>query len=106
MEKEIERLINSNNAMLNINRYCRLERWTKDAAGNDVDKLAVIFSITRVNDFTKEIAARNWKDIVNEVNDLTITAFGKAAVSYINQLNSGYLPTISEIHQQTERVLP
>lgn len=98
MKKEIERLINSDNAMININRYCRLERWTRDAVGNEVDKLAVIFSITHVNDFTAEITARDWKGVVAEIRSSIAAAFSKAASEYAKQLDNGYLPNAG-IHE-------
>lgn len=91
MKKEIINLINSANATLTINKFCKIRRWTKDALNNDVDRLEVEFSIKHVYDYSAEINARDWQGVINEVQEHQTKAFAAAAATYNKELKNGYL---------------
>lgn len=91
MKKEIIALVNSKEGRLKINNYCTLERWTKSALNEDVDRLRVVFSITHVQSHTFEIQSREWRDIVDEVVAAQTKAFAEAASEYNKQLTHGYI---------------
>lgn len=90
MKKEIMQLIESEDATLQINKYCRLHRWTKSVS-QEVDRLEVVFSITNMFSHTYEIKARDWRGIVAEVQEAQTKAFADAADAYNKQLGNGYL---------------
>lgn len=91
MKKEIITLVNSKEGTLKINNYCTLQRWTKTALNEDVDKLEAIFSITHYMSHTVEIQSRNWKSIVDEVVAAQTKAFAESADELNKQLLNGYV---------------
>lgn len=91
MKKEIENLLNSENAYLDLNKFCCLHRWQKNAFGEPVDCLKVEFSITSTFDYREEITARDWRGIVEQVRDAHTRAFAKASEVLSTELKAGYI---------------
>lgn len=91
MKKEINELLKSERAYLNINEYCSLKRWTKDAYNEVVDCLEVEFSITSKFDYIAKIESRDWQGIVAEIQEHQAKAFASAAEKYNSELKAGYL---------------
>lgn len=91
MKKEIENLLNSENAYLDLNKLCCLHRWQKNAFGEPVDCLKVEFSITSTFDYREEITARDWRGIVEQVRDAHTRAFAKASEVLSTELKAGYI---------------
>lgn len=89
MKNEITKLLDSDNSILKINNFCQLRRWKKDALGNDVDKLVMEFSLTHKYSHTYEIAARDWRGVVEEVQAAQTKAFADAAEELNKQLANG-----------------
>lgn len=91
MKKEIENLLNSENAYLDLNKFCCLHRWQKNAFGEPVDCLKVEFSITSTFDYREEITARDWRGIVEQVREAHTRAFAKASEVLSTELKAGYI---------------
>lgn len=91
MKKEINHLLESENASLKVNNYCTLHRWTKDILNNDVDRLVATFSITHYSSHSYEIKARDWQGIVAEVQESQTKAFTASADELNKQLANGYI---------------
>ena len=91
MKKEIENLLNSENAYLDLNKFCCLHRWQKNAFGEPVDCLKVEFSITSAFDYREEITARDWREIVEQVREAHTRAFAKASEVLSTELKAGYI---------------
>lgn len=91
MKKEIINLINSENETLKINNFCYLHRWTKSVLGEAVDHLEAVFSIQTSSSFTVEIKAREWKEVVEEVQKAQKAAFENAYEELNKQLANGYI---------------
>lgn len=91
MKKEIENLLNSENAYLDLNKFCCLHRWQKNAFGEPVDCLKVEFSITSAFDYREEITARDWRGIVEQVREAHTRAFAKASEVLSTELKAGYI---------------
>lgn len=91
MKKEIENLLKSENAYLDLNKFCCLHRWQKNAFGEPVDCLKVEFSITSTFDYREEITARDWRGIVEQVREAHTRAFAKASEVLSTELKAGYI---------------
>lgn len=91
MEKEIKNLLESENAYLNLSKFCRLHRWQKNAFGESVDCLKVDFSITSTFDYSEYIFARYWRDIVDKVIEAQHRAFKEADRILSTELKVGYI---------------
>ena len=66
MKKEIEQLLNSENARLQINKFCVLSRTQKDGQPF-YDRLTAYFSVTHFCDHVVEIKSRDWEGVVEEL---------------------------------------
>lgn len=91
MKKEIENLLNSEDDYLQLNKYCALHRWTRNALYEPVDCLKVEFSILHAYDYNEEITARDWQGIVEQVRKAHITAFAQASEELSRELKNGYI---------------
>ena len=91
MKKELNALINSEDATLKINAFCYLHRWTKNALGENIDCLTVTFDLNYVSSHTYYLAARDWQGIVAEVQEAQTKAFADAAATFNTQLKNGYI---------------
>ena len=91
MKKEIETLLNGENSYLNLNKFCRLHRWQKNAFGELVDCLIAEFSIVSAFDEIETITARNWREIIEQVREAHKKAFESAGKRLSNELKAGYI---------------
>lgn len=91
MKKEIENLLESENAYLDLNKYCSLHRWQKNAFGEPVDCLKVDFSITTTYDYSEYITARDWRGVVEQVREAHTRAFANASEVLSTELKAGYI---------------
>lgn len=91
MKKEIENLLNSENAYLDLNKFCCLHRWQKNAFGESVDCLKAEFSITTTYDYSEYITARDWRGVVEQVRAAHTRAFAKASEVLSTELKAGYI---------------
>lgn len=91
MKKEINNLLASTNETLKINQFCTLHRWTKDALGQEVDRLCVDFSLTHAFSHRYEIQSRDWRGIMAAIQDAQTKAFAAAAEEFNSQLANGYI---------------
>lgn len=96
MKKNIMNLINSESdegICFRLNNVSYLKRWTRDALGNDVDKLVLEFdNINNVNFslYDKEIKSRDYDGIISECQQITETFFAKVSKTLVSNLKTGY----------------
>lgn len=92
IKSEITELIASGEGSVKINEITLLYRWTKDALGNDVDGLHVVFKyVSGVRGgWTKEIAARDYDGIIAEIGAAAETYMQMCAEKMISNLRAGY----------------
>ena len=69
MKKEIMSVVNSENATLKVTQFGTLRRWTKDAIGTPVDKLAIEISIKERRMIPYEIKSRTYSEIIEEIDE-------------------------------------
>ena len=91
MKKEIEKLMESQDAYLDVNKYCTLHRWQQNAFGVPVDCLVAEFNITRAFDYIEDITARDWHGVVEQVREAHSRAFADAAKTLSTELKAGKL---------------
>ena len=93
MKKDIVNLLNSESGYFRINNISYLSRWTKDALGNNVDRLTLEFdSINGVcfSVFDREIKSRDYDGIIRECQDITQRFSEEIARTLCNNLGAGY----------------
>lgn len=91
MKKEIEKLINSEDAFLNINPFCTLHRWTKSAIGEQTDSLTATFHVLSSADRVVNIENRDWVGIVEAIGDAQEEFFSEIAKKLNSDLGAGYI---------------
>lgn len=91
MKKEIEKLLKSEDAYLKLNKFCTLHRWTKNAFGEQVDCLRAEFSILHEFDHLKELTARDWRGIVEQVCELQQKVLKVVGETLSKELKNGYI---------------
>lgn len=95
MKKEIMNLLNNTNeeAYFRINNISYLRRWTKDALGNDVDRLTLEFDCindVRFSVYDSEIKSRDYDGIIKECQELTQKFTDEIARTLCKNLGAGY----------------
>ena len=90
MKKRINALIESENAILKINNFCYLHRWTHSPAEGRVDRLEVFFKLTICGQYHTEIKARDWRGVIEEVQEAQTKAFAEEAEKLNKELKNGY----------------
>lgn len=78
-----------NGGTLNINQYCFLSRFTKNALGRKVDILRIHFSITHYCDYLADIISRDVTGIKREIEEHQMKAFIKAAETLNKEMMNG-----------------
>lgn len=95
MEHKIFTLLNTESGILKINKYCYLHRWTKSMTVNKatrcalvetVDRLEVVFSLIRPDFYKKDIHSREWTGIIAEIQIAQEEAFANAYEELTEQL--------------------
>lgn len=93
MKKDIINLVNSSEGTLRLNNISSLHRWTKDALGDDVDRLSIEFdNINNVN-FSivdREIKARDYAGIIAECCEKTQVFLQAVSETLCKNLSAGY----------------
>lgn len=91
MKKEITTLLAANDGKLQLNSFCTLGRYTKNALGMDVDELVAYFSIISSCDRMVHIQSRDWQGIIQEVQAAQTEVFASAAEKLNSELANGYI---------------
>lgn len=91
MKKEIENLLASERADLVLNKFAFLRRWTKDGLGQPCDRLVLAVSVLSSGDCIRDISARDWRGIVDEVQTILRDMFTRSAETLCKQLENGYI---------------
>lgn len=94
MKKEIMNLLNSENGSFRINNISKLERWTKDGIGNDVDMLIIRFDpVNGVNfgDDTVRIDSRDFDGIIADCRRAINNHMNTVTNKLLEQLQNGYI---------------
>lgn len=79
-----------------LNNVSYLKRWTKDAFGNDIDRLEINFdTINDVNFsiYDREIKSRDYEGIIRECQEITKAFFDEVSATLIKNLGAGYRNT-------------
>lgn len=93
MKKDIMELLKSENGYLRINNISYLHRWTKDALGNEVDRLELEFdTINNVNFsiYEREIKSRDYAGIISECQVITENFMTEVSKTLCNNMKAGY----------------
>ena len=84
--QEIQRLLASENATFEVNKYCKLHRFKKDCFGNAVDVFEAVFTISEDFSSIYEIQNRKPQAIVRELARCQSAAFSLATGSFNDKL--------------------
>lgn len=90
MKKEILNLVNSEEGELRINQYFKLERWTKDALNESVDKLALSCNIVESSRGLIEIKSRDFLGIKEEISSIMQKQLDIVKEKLLNNFSVGY----------------
>lgn len=99
MKKDIMNLINAKSeeaTYFRLNNVSYLRRWTKDALGDDVDRLVLEFdNINNVNFslYDREVKSRDYDGIIKECQKITEAFFLEVSRTLISNLGAGYRNT-------------
>lgn len=96
MKKEIMNLINGKReepAYFRLNNVSFLCRWTKDALGDDVDRLVLEFD--NINDvnfslYDREIKSRDYDGVIKECQKITEAFFKEVSRTLVSNMGAGY----------------
>ena len=104
MKKEINELLNSKDAILKLNKVARLHRWQVDGLGYDCDALKIEFDNPTgcVSFFSKEIKSREFKYIVQEIEEATREFARKWEEKMISEIHNGYIinPKVTKLDSE------
>lgn len=93
MKKEIMNLVNSEQGIFRLNNISFLKRWTKDAIGNDVDKLMLEFdTINNVSIGIRnfDVLGRDYESIIEECQKITSKYLLSVSDELCKNIRSGY----------------
>ena len=92
MKKEIMNALKAKEATVKINEICTLHRWTKDALGDEVDRLTVSFPYIVGIKGGKEydIVARDYNGIIYEISECMGDYLTACAEEAAKNLRAGY----------------
>lgn len=93
MKKELMAVVNSSEGYFRLNNIASLKRWTKNAIGEDVDRLTIEFdNINNVNFIAPEheIVSRDYEGIITECNEKTQLFLDAVAQRLCSELSNGY----------------
>lgn len=89
--KKIKKLLESENGILELNKFVTLRRWQKDAFNNEVDSLEIVFSGESYSEKTVEIETRNIAEILDVINKETEIFFKELTEKLTKNLRNGYI---------------
>ena len=93
MKKELLKILDSEDATFRLNNISYLHRWTKDALGNDVDRLELEFDHINGTCFSLydgNIKRRDYDWIIRESQEITQAFFTEVSHRLCSNLRAGY----------------
>ena len=90
MKKELQRLLNSSSATLQINQYFKLKRFTEDILSNDIDVLQLESNLLNSCSSITEIKSRKFEDIIQEIKQAMQNDFDNARDKLLSDFANGY----------------
>ena len=90
MKKELQRLLNSSSATLQINQYFKLKRFTEDILSNDIDVLQLESNLLSSCSNITEIKSRDFEGIIQEIKQAMQNDFDNARDKLLSDFENGY----------------
>ena len=87
--KDYTNLVKSENGVMELNKFCTLERWT-DSFGQKVDMLQITISIVGHADYQAYINSRDAEGIKAEVQEHITKAFAKVSEMLCTRIANNY----------------
>lgn len=91
MKKEIINLLKKEEGKLKINNNFQLNRYTKDALNEKVDVLRLEGNLINVFAYSKEIKAREFSEIKEEIEAAMKEALEEYTEKLLKDFKNGYL---------------
>lgn len=89
--KKLKKLLESENGILELNKFTTLRRRQKDALNNEVDALEIVFSGESYSEKTVEIETRDVNEILDIINKETEIFFKELTEKLAKNLKNGYI---------------
>lgn len=92
LKKEIMAALEAEDAVVQLNELARIRRWKKDALGEDVDRMQVVFKYVAgvKGGWRSDIEARDYDGILEEVGSATRKYMEMCADQMAKNMKAGY----------------